>query len=263
MLVGPARPSRPAANAIQKRPMETNTIPAEPVLRRRPGAVKWTIATILTPLGASMLCANLYIAAWYMGKAAAGTPYNGSPPLEVIQRGVMLTSGAGLWFTVGLWWWLNRRQDSFASLFKTRSTTWLTDILLGLGIGLGWVLLYGAIGWPSFSAMFRMDSAKLLSLPTSLSAGFCEEFLFRGFLIMLLARVNKSLKAQVVWSSLAFGLAHILWGPVGMLFTVFLGASLAVATLWRGNVWAAVMAHTVLDLCVEPGLFEKALSYRS
>ena len=77
----------------------------------------------------------------------------------------------------------------------------------------------------------------------------------------LILRAGGGSKAQVLWPSLAFGLAHIMWGPVGMLFTVALGASFAVVTLWRGNVWAAVAAHTLLDLCIEPGLMAKAMTF--
>ena len=29
---------------------------------------------------------------------------------------------------------------------------------------------------------------------------------------------------------------------------------------WRGNVWPAVLAHTILNLCIEPGLIMKAMS---
>ena len=109
--------------------------------------------------------------------------------------------------------------------------------------------------------MFVFDHAKLASLPASVSAGFCEEFLFRGFIIGLIARAGGGSQAQVLWSSLAFGLAHLMWGPVGMLFTVALGASSAIVTLWRGNVWAAVLAHTLLDLGSEPGLMDKAMTF--
>ena len=109
--------------------------------------------------------------------------------------------------------------------------------------------------------MFVLDQGKLASLPTSLSAGFCEEFLFRGFVMLLILRAGGQTKSQVLWSSLAFGVAHIMWGPVGMLFTVILGASLAVVTLWRGNVWAAVVAHTLLDICIEPSLMEKVVKF--
>ena len=45
-----------------------------------------------------------------------------------------------------------------------------------------------------------------------------------------------------------------------MAWTFILGATFGVMTLWRRNVWPAVIAHTVLNLCIEPGLFVKELT---
>ena len=231
----------------------------EPIPKRR--VIKWVALTIFTPLAVSLLAANFYIAVWYARMAAAGTPHQGSPPLPVVQRGIMLTAGVGLWFTVLLWWYFHRKGAGFSALFGTRTDSLWKDLGAGVLLGGFWVAIYGAIGWPPFSAMFVVDQAKLVSLPTSLSAGFCEEFLFRGFVILLMARAGRGPKGQVLWSSLAFGLAHVLWGPVGMLFTVALGASFATVTLWRGSVWSAVTAHTLLNFCIEPGLMEKAMAF--
>lgn len=231
----------------------------EPISKAR--VVKWGICTIITPLAVGHFAASVYIAGWYMRMAMAGTPHDGRPPNEVIQRGVFLTAGIGLWFTLLLWWFLSRKQGSFAASFMTRTSRIWQDLALGVLAGGLWVGLYGMIGWPPFSAMFVLDHSKLWSIPGSLSAGFCEELLFRGFLVVLIGRAGGGWKAQVIWSSLAFGLAHVFWGPVGMLFTVALGASFALLTLWRGNVWAAVAAHSLLNLCIEPGLIEKAMSY--
>ncbi len=223
-------------------------------------AVKWAIWTTVTPLAVSLFAANFYIAAWFVRMAMAGTPHQGAPPFPVVQRGVLLTAGVGLWFTVLFWWFLQRKQASFSTLFGTHTEAIGSDFGVGLILGAIWVAIYGLIGWPSFSAMFVLDQAKLVSLPASLSAGFCEEFLFRGFLLGLIGRAGGRPTAQVAWSSVAFGLAHIMWGPIGVLFTVALGASFALVTLWRGNVWAAVIAHTLLDLCIEPGLMNKAIA---
>jgi membrane protease YdiL (CAAX protease family) len=74
-----------------------------------------------------------------------------------------------------------------------------------------------------------------------------------------MAETKMSKKRRVV-SSIAFGLAHCFWGPYGMLWTTILGLTLGLAVLWRGSVWPAVVAHTLLDLCIEPGLIEKAFS---
>jgi len=231
----------------------------KPVSRSK--AIAWLIATVLTPLSVSILCANGFIVAWYVRMAMQGTPHEGSPPLHVIQRGVMYTGGIGLWFTVALWWFIKRKETSFSELFGTRTTSLGKDALIGLVLGACWVLVYGLLGWPTFSSMFALNAAKLASIPTSLSAGFCEEFLFRGFVILLIAKAGGGRRAQVLWSSVAFGLAHLHWGPIGALFTVALGISFSLITLKRGNVWAAVTAHSVLDLCIEPGLLDKVMSF--
>ncbi|MCC6697850.1 MAG: CPBP family intramembrane metalloprotease [Candidatus Hydrogenedentes bacterium] len=231
----------------------------EPIPTKR--AVKWSILTVFTPLAVSLFAANFYVAAWFMRMAMAGTPHEGPPPFSVIQRGVLLTAGVGLWFTVFLWWFIHRKRASFGELFGTRTGSFFKDVGVGLAVGALWAGIYGAMGWPAFSSMFVFDQAKLASLPATFSAGFCEEWLFRGFVVQMILLAGGSPRSQVLWSSLAFGLAHIMWGPVGMFFTVLLGASFAGLTLWRGNVWSAVVAHTVLNLCIEPGLMEKAMSY--
>lgn len=188
------------------------------------------------------------------------TAHQGPPPMLVIQKGVMYMSGFGLWLAVGLWWFIKRKQDPFTVLFQTSSNSFGKDLRWGLLLGAFWVVVYGTIGWPSFNSMFVLNAAKMKSLFSSISAGFCEEFLFRGFVILIVARAGGKFKSQLIWSSLAFGLAHIFWGPVGMLFTIALGLSFAFITLKRGNVWSAVIAHSLLNICVEPGLIEKAMS---
>ena len=225
-------------------------------------AIKWIVFTIVAPLVAGMVLTYFYIAFWYMKMATAGRPHQGSPPVEVIQGAIVSTAWLGLWLTVGLWWLIHRRRQSFSGLFGTQTDSFTKDLLAGLILGGFWVALYGLIGWPAFGDMFILNLAKLKSVPTSLSAGFCEEFLFRGFVIAMIARAGGTKKAQLIWSSLAFGVAHIMWGPIGMLFTVALGVTFAAITLKRGNVWAAVLAHSILDLCAEPALLEKSMSFQ-
>ena len=91
----------------------------EPISRK--GAIKWGIWTVITPLAVSLFAANFYVALWYVRMAMADTPHEGPPPLSIIQRGVILTAGIGLWFTVLLWWWLHRKKSSFSLLFCTRA----------------------------------------------------------------------------------------------------------------------------------------------
>jgi membrane protease YdiL (CAAX protease family) len=165
-----------------------------------------------------------------------------------------------LWGTVALWWWLHRKKARFGNLFLAQSSAIVPDIGIGICLGVLWVAIYGLMDVVSWQEMFNLDSAKLASIPTSLSAGFCEEFLYRGFLFWLLSTAGASKGLRLLIASIAFGLAHCFWGPWGMAWTTVLGFTFGLAVLWRGNVWPAIMAHTLLDLCIEPGLIEKALT---
>jgi membrane protease YdiL (CAAX protease family) len=222
------------------------------VSKRR--AAAWIVATIVAPLAFSFVASGFYIGFWY-----AATRHQGEPPVDVILNGMLVGVPISLWATVGLWWLAHRRRASFSQLFATASSTPLADVALGIILGIAWVGMYGFPGVLTFQEMFTFDLDKLASVPTSLSAGFCEEWLYRGFVIAMIAGAGGGRTAQVAYSALAFGLAHVFWGPWGMAWTAALGLTLAMVTVWRKNVWAAVTAHTVLDLCIEPGLIEKAL----
>ena len=168
--------------------------------------------------------------------------------------------GNGLVATVFLFWLAHRKRTTAGELFAMSTRNPFIDIGLGFGLGVLWVAIYGGGGVVAFGNMFTFNQAKLLSLPATFSAGICEELLFRGFLFSIIARAGGGAKSQIVWTSIAFGLAHMFWGPWGMLWTTLLGSTFALTRVLRGNVWPAVVAHTVLNLCIEPALFEKTMA---
>ncbi len=218
-------------------------------------ATFWIINTAVGPLGICMFLANAYIFFWYLQ-----TQHQGRPPMHVILRGVQFAAAPGLWLSVLLWWFIWRKRTSFARMYRLHSPSPVHDILAGLIAGICLVALYWATGVLTLGEMFTLDAAKFWSLPTSVSAGFCEEFLFRGFVFLVIARAGGGLRSQVAFSSVAFATAHVLWGPWGMLATLVLGFVLGALRSWTGSVWSAVIAHTVLNLCIEPGLMEKAMT---
>jgi membrane protease YdiL (CAAX protease family) len=221
----------------------------------RKRAAVWVVATILGPL-----LFYWFVSGWYIGMWYARTKHQGPPTPEIMMEAMFLGLPPALWGAVALWWWLNRKRTKFGSLFLTESRGLVPDLGIGIGLGVLWIAAYGLMDVVSWQKMFTLDSAKLLSVPASLSAGFCEEFLYRGFLFSVLAAAGAGKASRLVIASLAFGLAHCYWGPWGMAWTAVLGFTLGLAVLWRGNVWPAVLAHTLLDLCIEPGLLENALT---
>lgn len=175
--------------------------------------------------------------------------HHGSLPAQVRDIIIPLSTIIGEWFTVWLWWSFFRKTDSFSSLFQTRTKTPWTEF----GVG---VLACGLL---VFLAGFMRPPvphwSTLLIVLTSVTAGFCEEFLFRGFLISVISRAGLGWIAQILWSSVAFGAGHIYMGPWGIVWAIFVGLLFASITIRRRNVWAAVTAHILVDTCVLLQLF--------
>jgi membrane protease YdiL (CAAX protease family) len=87
----------------------------------------------------------------------------------------------------------------------------------------------------------------------SLSAGICEELLYRGFLFgFLTGRMDGGfylgLTAAWLLSSLAFGTAHLYQGLPGILSSTAAGLSLGLAAILTGGLAAPMVFHALLDL---------------
>jgi membrane protease YdiL (CAAX protease family) len=76
-----------------------------------------------------------------------------------------------------------------------------------------------------------------------ITAGICEEFIFRGYLQLQFSRISHRAWVGVLASALVFGFAHGYEGWSGMLLIVVFGAMFSLLRLIRGNVRAGMMAH--------------------
>ena len=88
---------------------------------------------------------------------------------------------------------------------------------------------------------------RILFVGVSLTAGICEEIIFRGFLIHVLDTVAP-MSIALLLSSGAFGVAHAYQQPVGALRAALLGLVLAVPFVLYGSIVPAIVAHTAIDL---------------
>ena len=84
----------------------------------------------------------------------------------------------------------------------------------------------------------------------ALSAGFCEELLYRGFLLAVVVAEAPGLGPWrlVVVSALAFAVAHTYQGVTGMLTAGVLGAGFGVLFLGTGSLLLPVLYHVLIDL---------------
>lgn len=81
----------------------------------------------------------------------------------------------------------------------------------------------------------------------SLTAGFCEELIFRGYLIWALHTVV-GLWAAAALSCLVFALAHSYQGVSGIIKTGAIGALLTVIVLAFGSLIPAIVIHALIDV---------------
>ena len=79
------------------------------------------------------------------------------------------------------------------------------------------------------------------------TAAFCEEFLFRGYLLAQLHDWLHSMMWAWLACSVAFGLAHFYQGWSGMTRAGLLGALLAYPVVRWGSLYPSMLAHWMID----------------
>ncbi len=82
----------------------------------------------------------------------------------------------------------------------------------------------------------------------SITAGICEEIIYRGFMIAYLMAFGMPFWVAGLVSSVAFGFAHAYQGPRGILKTATVGGTMALLYGLTGSLWAPIVAHAVMDL---------------
>jgi uncharacterized protein len=110
------------------------------------------------------------------------------------------------------------------------------------------------------------------SIIAGLGAGFCEEMLFRGFVMSELSWAGAGRITQVLASGLLFGLAHVGWTTLGPHFKVRLFLGTVIPTAVLGMLYAGIyliggrslmpviVSHVITDMIIEPWLVLAALS---
>jgi membrane protease YdiL (CAAX protease family) len=93
----------------------------------------------------------------------------------------------------------------------------------------------------------------------SLTAGICEETLFRGYLQRQFMALTKSVPLGILFSAAMFGLAHGYQGFARAIQIGVLGLMFGILTHWRGSVRPGMIAHTLQD--VLGGVFAGSLRH--
>ena len=82
----------------------------------------------------------------------------------------------------------------------------------------------------------------------AVTAGLCEEFLYRGFAMAVLTRSGLPTFAVVISSAILFGMAHLYQGRSGFVSTTLLGILLGVSRAALGSLVPVVAWHMGVDV---------------
>lgn len=82
----------------------------------------------------------------------------------------------------------------------------------------------------------------------SLTAGICEEAIYRGYLQRQFIAVTRNVPAGIVLSAAAFGSAHLYQGVPQALQIALLGVMGGILAYWRKSVRPGMIAHALQDI---------------
>lgn len=168
----------------------------------------------------------------------------------VLSQWILAAAGAA----VVLFAWPDWLKVGLAPVSGTAFFNWTLVLVVVSVAGLIVVLLLEQRGWwPKESEMVQLlmpqnRRERMWALwgmaPT---AGLCEEFLYRGFLLAEATAWFHSVGWGVAVSSAAFGLAHSYQGLNGMVRAGLLGALLAWPVVQLGSLYPSMTAHFLID----------------
>lgn len=100
----------------------------------------------------------------------------------------------------------------------------------------------------SLAAMLPHSSSDLrVFIPLSVTAGFCEEFIFRGYLLWAF-QTALGLWGAAVLSVMLFAAGHAYQGAKGVASAGIFGALLTLVVLGFGSLWPAIALHALVDI---------------
>jgi membrane protease YdiL (CAAX protease family) len=139
-------------------------------------------------------------------------------------------------FVFCAWLILKRSNESFSSLGAWRMGNWagwsLALFVAALTIASN-LRFFPRLGIPISYAFAPHGVHLSVALSTGITAGFCEEILFRGLLMTDFRKAGYGVAAQIIFPGISFGFSHLGYVVHGFLA----GAGIMVPTAVLGMLW--------------------------
>lgn len=144
---------------------------------------------------------------------------------------------------------VNPRLLGVVTLPWAAFAAWLVFAMLGVT---ALILVFKAFGVGETRLIHHMipqtGIEKLAYAGVSLTAGICEELVFRGFLIATLTAATGSTPLAVILSAAVFGIAHAHQDAAGAARATLLALVLTAPLLVTGSLYPGIAAHALVDL---------------
>ncbi len=178
--------------------------------------------------------------------------------LAVRTKAALFIAVVGVIELLALWailYGLRRHGKSLTEIGWRKPTSPLVIALAIIGATI-YILL--ALTSPSLhisNHIKEIGPLKIWGASVGLLAAFVEEIIFRGYLITELQRKGFSTQKQVITSGLVFGLAHLSFSPIGVLYASALGIFLGfIYIVGRRSLTAPIICHGIINIALEPWL---------
>jgi hypothetical protein len=158
-----------------------------------------------------------------------------------------------------IWWGLRIQRVSFSSLFGEMSAN-IRKVLRDIGIAILFLIaaniVLGLLGALFHVAKHNQAVQRLLPqtpleiavyLLLALTAGICEETIFRGYLQRQFTALTKSAAIGALIQGIIFGLAHAYQGWKMIVIIAIYGCMFGALVLWRRSLRPGIIAHFLQD----------------
>ena len=226
--------------------MKADVLAKAPPESFAPVAAPWHTGLVLVAIG--LLVFRGKIQAEHMRAAV-------NPDRIALYERILLTEWLSLALVLaGVWW-------KGVSLLTVLGDHWRSarEFLRDAGIGVLFLIvsiavssIFGAHGGPADRATnFLLPQGALqigLWILISISAGVCEEAIYRGYLQKQFTALTKNVPAGILLSALLFGLGHAYQGWRRASVIALMGAMAGILAYWRRSVRPGMIAHALQDL---------------
>jgi uncharacterized protein len=162
---------------------------------------------------------------------------------------------------------LRKSGTPFRDLLGARWTGWkdvARDVAIALGVWAVWTVgstlvdtLWGGATSKAINNLLPRDPAEIAAwIALSVTAGFCEEAIYRGYLQRQFEALTGSPFLAVLGQAVIFGISHGYQGVRNVLLITLYGALFGALAHWRRSLKPGMILHAWTD--VFGGIFQKS-----